>query len=107
MTKTLNEELENENARLLGEFLYARFVRLSCAYKVCVCARASFLIRLLIILFYFPAVIRELREEIQALQGYLDTANDQIQVQTLPLGHMKRSLQLWTSLSHKLKKKLP
>ena len=33
-----------------------------------------------IIVCYFPAVIRELREEIKVLQGYLDTANEQIQV---------------------------
>ncbi|KAI3351929.1 hypothetical protein L3Q82_020759, partial [Scortum barcoo] len=42
VTKTQNEELENENTRL-------------------------------------HAVIRELKEEIKVLQGYLDTANDQIQ----------------------------
>ncbi|XP_078117385.1 hyaluronan mediated motility receptor isoform X1 [Sander vitreus] len=42
VTKTQNEELENENARL-------------------------------------HAVIRELREEISVVQGYLDAANDQIQ----------------------------
>ncbi|KAM8910862.1 hyaluronan mediated motility receptor isoform 2-T2 [Spinachia spinachia] len=42
VTKTLNEELEHDNARLL-------------------------------------AIIQELREEVQALQRYLDTANDQIQ----------------------------
>ena len=32
------------------------------------------------ILCCFPAVIRELREEVRVLQGYLDAANDQIQV---------------------------
>uniref|UniRef100_A0A8C9ZHA2 Hyaluronan-mediated motility receptor (RHAMM) n=1 Tax=Sander lucioperca TaxID=283035 RepID=A0A8C9ZHA2_SANLU len=46
VTKTQNEELENENARL-------------------------------------HAVIRELREEISIVQGYLDAANDQIQLETI------------------------
>ncbi len=33
-----------------------------------------------LIVFYSPAVVRELREEIRVVQEYLDAANDQIQV---------------------------
>nr|XP_020485315.1 hyaluronan mediated motility receptor-like isoform X1 [Labrus bergylta] len=53
VTKTLNEEFENEIAKL-------------------------------------QAVIRELREEIRALQGYLDTANDKIQDLRLNLKEQMR-----------------
>lgn len=48
-------------------------------------------------------VIQELKEEIRAMQGYLDTANDQIQVQAKPIkANLNKSKQLFESFSMKV-----